>query len=512
MKKRALISVWDKSGIIEFSKLLIEREFEILSTGGTKALLEKNGVPVISVSDLTEFKAIMDGRVKTLHPKIFGGILADRNNESHINDLELINSTQIDLVIVNLYPFVDKAVENNLSIEKAIEFIDIGGPSMLRAAAKNHSSVIPICDITDYDKFIVEYDQYNGKIPIEIKKDYAIKIFNITSNYDYRISKYLDSFNQNKNNLPNNININVKKDVELRYGENPHQSAGFYTSSEDKVFWNQLQGKKLSYNNYTDIESALSIVQDFKNPSCSIVKHANPCGFAVGDNISEAFDRAVSCDPVSYFGGIVGFNRTVDIETASKLEKPFLECIVAPEYSEESLSILSKKKNLRLIKIDKEYSGPNFSIKNALGGYLLQSKDSALLDLKLAEVPTKIKPDNDTLNAMKLGWKLVKYVKSNAIVFANKDQLLGIGAGQMSRVDSVKIAIRKVQESELSLNGATMASDAFFPFSDSLEIAAKAGITSVIQPGGSIKDSEIISAADDLNLSMVLTKIRHFYH
>ena len=512
MKKRALISVWDKTRIVEFSRLLLERGFEILSTGGTQSLLEKNNLKVTPVSDLTDFGAIMDGRVKTLHPKIFGGILADRNNKSHMSDLDSINSGEIDIVVVNLYPFVDEAVKNNLPIDKAIEFIDIGGPSMLRAAAKNHASVIPICDSDDYDKFIGHYDDNNGDISIDIRKKYATKVFQITSNYDYSISNYLGASDDIVNRLPDNININVSKDVDLRYGENPHQSASFYISNKNKKFWNQLQGKKLSYNNYTDIESALSIVQDFKRPSCSIIKHANPCGFSIGSDISEAFDRAVSCDPVSYFGGIVGFNRMVDSEVAEKISKPFLECIVAPDYSEDSLSILKKKKNLRLIKIHSEYTDAQFSIKDALGGYLLQNKDNALLDFKIVEIPTAIKPDDKTLNAMKLGWRLVKYVKSNAIVFADENQLLGIGAGQMSRVDSVKNAIRKVQESGLSLGGATMASDAFFPFPDSIEIAAKAGISSVIQPGGSIKDSEVVKIADELNLSMVLTKIRHFYH
>ncbi len=512
MKKRALISVWDKEGIIEFSKSLVERNFEILSTGGTKALLEKSGVEVKSVSNLTGFGSIMDGRVKTLHPKVFGGILADRNNKSHMDDLISIDSGEIDIVVVNLYPFVNEAVDNNLSIDKAIEFIDIGGPSMLRAAAKNHNSVIPICDISDYDKFINDYDQYSGDFSEEVRKTYATKIFQITSKYDYEIFKYLGEKDQPESNIPDNININVSKDVNLRYGENPHQDAGFYISPENKKFWSQLQGKQLSYNNYTDIESALSIVSDFERPSCSIIKHANPCGFGIADNISMAFDRAVSCDPVSYFGGIVGFNRIVEEETANKLIGPFLECIVAPDYSDETIHILSQKKNLRLIKINKEYIHPNFSIKNALGGYLIQNTDNIATDYDSLECPTLIKPNNAMLDAMKLGWRLVKYVKSNAIVFANGTQLLGIGAGQMSRVDSVKIAIRKVQESELSLTGATMASDAFFPFPDSLEIAAKAGITSVIQPGGSIKDSEVVKVADELNLSMVLTKIRHFYH
>ena len=512
MNKKALISVWDKSGIVDFSSSLIDRGFEILSTGGTKKILEENNIPVTSVSDLTGFGSIMDGRVKTLHPKIFGGILADRKKSNHLKDLESIDSGEIDLVVVNLYPFVEQAIEKNLPLEKAIEYIDIGGPSMLRAAAKNHESVIPICDSNDYNSFIDNYDSYNGKIPNHIRIRYAAKIFNITATYDLKISSYVSSMCDDKEKLPNTINISTKKSIDLRYGENPHQKAGFYVVPNEEIGWDQLQGKQLSYNNYIDIESALSIVRDFNKPSCSIIKHANPCGFAIGNNNLDAFNRAVSCDPVSYFGGIVGFNEIVNPNLAQLLVKPFLECIVAPEYHDESLEIFKQKKNLRIIKINDIYNSADYSIKNALGGYLVQEKDFTNIDIKSCLIPTKEKPNNEQIEAMILGWKLVKYVKSNAILFANKNQLIGIGAGQMSRVDSVKIAIRKVKESGLSLDGAIMASDAFFPFSDSLEIAAKAGISSVVQPGGSIKDDEVISKADELGLSMVLTKMRHFYH
>ena len=511
MSKKALVSVWNKSGIVDFCKLLVDRDFEILSTGGTKKTLMEEGISVTSVSDLTGFGSIMDGRVKTLHPKIFGGILADRSNQNHIKDLKSINSGEIDLVVVNLYPFVEEAIKNNLPLDKAIEYIDIGGPSMLRAAAKNHESVIPICDFNDYDNFINDYDSHNCNIPNTLRVKYAAKIFNITTAYDSKIASYISS-TYNNDELPENINISVQKDVELRYGENPHQKAGFYLSGNKEVGWKQIQGKQLSYNNYMDIESALSIVRDFNQPSCSIIKHANPCGFAVGENNIDSFNLAVSCDPVSYFGGIVGFNKIVEPDLANLLIEPFLECIVAPEYHKDSLKIFKQKKNLRIIKIDDKYSPDQYSIKNALGGYIMQEKDFTEIDIDSCEIPTKERPSDNQLRAMLLGWKLVKYVKSNAILFANENQLLGIGAGQMSRVDSVKIAIRKVQESGLSLDGAIMASDAFFPFPDSLEIAAKAGISSVIQPGGSIKDNEVISKADELGLSMVLTKIRHFYH
>ncbi len=511
MSKTALISVWDKTGIVEFAKSLTDRDYEILSTGGTKKLLEENNVKVTSVSDLTGFGAIMDGRVKTLHPKVFGGILADRKNQTHMNDLIKIDSKIIDLVVVNLYPFVNEAADKNLPIDKAIEFIDIGGPSMLRASAKNHESVIPICDPEDYNSFINELDESNGEISIETRKDYAIKVFNITSNYDCQIATYLSSFN-NDESSPNNININVIKNSELRYGENPHQKAAFYISADKNDSWVQLQGKQLSYNNYTDIESAISIVKDFDDLSCSIIKHANPCGFATGRNNIEAFERAVSSDPISYFGGIIGFNHKVDSKTAEKLVEPFLECVVAPDFDDNSLEIFKKKKNLRLIKINDNFKLSKMMIKNALGGYLVQDRDQLDFNINQCEVATKREPNKEEIKALELGWRLVKYVKSNAIVFSNHNQLLSVGAGQMSRVDSVKNAIRKISETGLSLNGAIMASDAFFPFPDCIEIAAKAGIKSIIQPGGSIKDSDAINVADELNLSMLFTKARHFYH
>jgi len=511
MSKRALISVWDKTGIVRFSKSLIDRGYEILSTGGTKKLLENNNINVTSVSDLTGFGTMMDGRVKTLHPKVFGGILADRKKESHLNDLAAIDSQVIDLVVVNLYPFASEAVDKKLPIEIAIEFIDIGGPSMLRASAKNHKSVIPICDPQDYDNFISELDKSDGEIPIKTRRKYAVKVLNTTSNYDCVISSYLSNF-EDDDVLSSNININVIKNNELRYGENPHQKAAFYISHDQKNSWEQLQGKKLSYNNYTDIESAISIVKDFDDISCSIIKHANPCGFAIGNNNVDAFERAVSSDPVSYFGGIVGFNHKVGAELAKKLVKPFLECIVATDFDSESLEIFKSKKNLRLIKIKDSFRLSKTMIKNALGGYLLQDRDQLDFNINRCDLVTQRKPNKEEIQGLKLGWNLVKYVKSNAIVFSNQYQLLSVGAGQMSRVDSVKNAIRKISETGLSLTGAIMASDAFFPFPDCVEIAAKAGIKSMIQPGGSIKDSEVINIANELDLSMLFTKARHFYH
>ena len=403
MSKKALVSVWDKKGIVDFCSALVDRGFEILSTGGTKKTLEENNIPVTSVSDLTGFGSIMDGRVKTLHPKIFGGILADRKNANHLKDLESINSGKIDLVVVNLYPFVEEAIENELPLNKAIEYIDIGGPSMLRAAAKNHESVIPICDSNDYNNFINDYDSHDGEIPNNIRVEYAAKIFKITSEYDSKISCYISLEDDIIDKLSDNINININKSIDLRYGENPHQKAGFYIHPKQDAGWEQLQGKQLSYNNYMDIESALSIVRDFSESSCSIIKHANPCGFAIGKDNIESFERAVSCDPVSYFGGIVGFNKTVNPDLAQLLIKPFLECVVAPGYHKDSLEIFKQKSNLRIIKMDDTYIPSPYSIKNALGGYIVQEKDFTKIDIKSCEIPTKQTPSNNQIKAMLLG-------------------------------------------------------------------------------------------------------------
>jgi len=511
MIKRALISVWNKDGLLELAQFLNKNEVEIISTGGTEKYLKDNNIPVTEISEITGMSAVMDGRVKTLNPKIFGGILADRKNNNHLEDLNKIDGKTIDLIVVNLYPFVDEAVKNNLPMEKAIEYIDIGGPSMLRAAAKNYHSVCVLSDVSDYSDFIGSFDEENRDISLDWRKNNAAKVFLRTSSYDSNIFQY---FNDNSNDaLSDSKIIPLIKKEDLRYGENPHQKGAFYTDMNNDLEWVKHQGKALSYNNYMDLQSAFEIVGEFDIPSCSIIKHSNPCGFSTGKNLSEAYSRAVSCDPVSYFGGIVAFNSEVDANLANQLVKPFLECIIAPSFSSEALSVFKAKKNLRVITLSKDYHKNKLEIKSASGGYLIQESDSfSKEEFDKFEVVTKQEPNQDTLRALHLGWKIVRYVKSNAIVIANKDQILGVGAGQMSRIDSVKIAIRKIQEFGLSLDGSIMASDAFFPFPDSLELASSYGIKSIIQPGGSIKDKEIIEVANKLNMGMIFTSTRHFYH
>ena len=507
--KRALLSVWNKDGIVELAQFLADQNIEILSTGGTKKVLEKAGLDITSISFLTSSGAIMDGRVKTLHPKVFGGILADRENPQHLNDLEDIHGLEIDLVVVNFYPFIQEAVEKKLGFKEAIEFIDIGGPSMIRAAAKNYHSVIPLCDIELYSEFVEIFTYNDGVIPQDFRKKMAASVFAMTSNYETAIYNY---FSVEDNEFPKNMNINLGKLSELRYGENPHQQAAFYIQPGKPLGWQQHQGKQLSYNNYTDMESAYAIPREFNESACAIIKHANPCGFGLGNNIKEAYERAVSTDPVSYFGGIVGFNQEVDTETAHALVKPFLECIIAPSFSKKASEILKQKKNLRIISVSADYNEASSSIKSVAGGYLYQQKDALQTELNKLNFITKRKPTDDEITAMHLGWKLVRQVKSNAIVLADKIQLLGVGAGQMSRIDSVKIAIQKVTESGLNLHGSIMASDAFFPFSDCVELAAQAGVTAIIQPGGSIKDDKVIATANKFEIAMAFTGIRHFLH
>ena len=515
--KRALISVWSKDGIVDLAKFLIDNGIEIISTGGTKNELEKNGILVTSVSEITKQSEIMNGRVKTLHPNLFGGILADRNNKRHINDLDLINSSLIDMVVINLYPFEEEAVNNNLSLEKAIEFIDIGGPSMLRAAAKNFKHVIPLCSSSQYNDFIEKYKQNKGVFSTDERTNYAKRVFNLTMNYDSIINKYFSVIKSgNKNHsMPNNLLIDMTKKETLRYGENPHQESVYYAPSDDEMIWNQIQGKKLSYNNYFDMESAINIVYDFKEICCAIIKHSNPCGFGLGSNNLAAYKNAVSTDPISYFGGIVAFNNEVDEEVAIIMSKVFLECIIAPSFSIQALNILNKKSNLRVIELKKDllFKKTNkLIIKSVFNGFLYQNKDMIIKKLDDFEIVTNRKPTKEELESIHIGWKIVKSVKSNAIVISNSCKTIGIGAGQMSRIDSVKIAIRKSQENNLNLNGSIMASDAFFPFSDSLELAASNGIVGVVQPGGSIKDSKIIEVANKLNIFMLFTSERHFVH
>ena len=509
MIKRALISVWNKDGLLELADFLNNNGIEIISTGGTEKYLKDSNIPVTEISSITGMSTVMDGRVKTLNPKIFGGILADRENNNHLKDLSKIDAKTIDLIVVNLYPFVDEAVKNKLPMNKAIEYIDIGGPSMLRAAAKNYHSVCVLSDISDYSDFIQNFNKEQKNIDLSWRKQNAAKVFLRTSNYDASIFEYFN----NNNTFSDNKIISLVKKQDLRYGENPHQKGAFYTDLNNELNWVQHQGKDLSYNNYMDLQSAFDIVNEFKEPACSIIKHANPCGFAIGSNLLESYSKAVSCDPVSYFGGIVSFNNQVCVELANELVKPFLECIIAPSFSDEALLILKKKKNLRVLSISSNNQNNNYELRSASGGYLLQEIDSFKTEnFSDFKIVTNEKPDDNAIEALKLGWKLVRYVKSNAIVIANKEQILGVGAGQMSRIDSVKIAIRKIKEFDLNLDNSIIASDAFFPFPDCLELASSHGVKSVIQPGGSKNDDEVIKVANKLGMSMILTSMRHFYH
>ena len=506
--KKALISVWNKDKIIDLSKFLVKNDFEIISTGGTKKILEDNHIKVTSISEVTNFNEIMNGRVKTLHPKIFGGILADKNNKSHLQDLKSIDSSTIDLVVVNLYPFEEMSKNSDLSFDKLIEYIDVGGPSMLRAAAKNFQSVIALSNPDLYENFMIEYSKNSGIIDYESRKEYAKQVFLETSKYD---SLIFNEFSKNNSQeLPDSLNINLSKTFNLRYGENPHQISSFYTDKDISIF-KQLSGKKLSYNNFFDIETSIRIINEFDEICCCIIKHSNPCGFAIGNSLIESFDRAVSCDPVSYFGGIVGFNKKITADLAKKLIEPFLECIVCPDIDDDALEILKMKKNLRVIIYNNNYNFSNTSVRSVLGGMLSQSSSTKFNEEEW-QIVTESKPDKINFNALRLGWKIVKYVKSNAIVIANDKQIIGVGAGQMSRVDSVKIAIQKCKENGFDFSNAILASDAFFPFSDSIEVANENGIKHFIQPGGSIKDKEIIKISDKLKVSMIFTNQRLFFH
>ena len=507
--KTALISVWDKSNIIQFANFLTKNDIRIISTGGTKNILNENNIDVVSIREITEQKEVMDGRLKTLHPKIFGGILADKNNKNHINDLNELMGTLIDLVVVNLYPFKTEAIDKELELSKAIEYIDIGGPSMLRAAAKNYLNVVPLCNPSDYKDFMNLYNMGSGFINEEQRVHFAKKVFGLTSEYENNIYKYF-----NKNNCKS-VMLNLNKEEDLRYGENPHQNAAFYLPMNETKKWNQLHGKSLSYNNYYDIETASSIVSEFNQIACAIIKHSNPCGFAIGkNNLKETYLSAVQTDPISFFGGIVAFNKEINLEVAIELNKSFLECIVAPSFSKNALIELKKKKNLRLIIINMaEIHLSKFPlIKSVFNGFLIQDKDIKKDEVKNFKIVSKIKPNNNQLKALYLGWNLVKYVKSNAIVLSNDKQLVGVGAGQMSRIDSVKIAINKAKENNLKLKDTIMASDAFFPFPDCVQLAAEEGVSGVIQPGGSIKDNEVIEEINKQEMFMVITNKRHFYH
>jgi len=506
MTKRALISVSDKTNIVEFAKGLEKHGFEVISTGGTFTHLKNNGVSCISIEDVTYFPEILEGRVKTLHPKIHGGLLSKRGNELHNKHVAENNIEYIDLVCVNLYPFEATVKKEGVSEEEIIENIDIGGPSMLRSAAKNFNDVAVVTDINDYDRVLSEIER--GGISYETRRALAIKVFNTTASYDAAIANY---FNKKDNLVPEKLTLSYKLQDSLRYGENPHQKAYHYVqdNNESYALQNavQLHGKEMSYNNIQDASAALDILSEFDETTCVAVKHMNPCGVATGNSVFEAYSRAYEADPVSIFGGIVAVNGKVDKETAEKMHNIFLEIILATDYDEEALEILTKKKNLRIYKLSEKNNNHEQQIKSVRGGILVQDFNEKLADEY--ESVTEKKVDETQQKDIEFGLKVVKHVKSNAIVVVKDGQTLGIGAGQMNRVGSCKIALEQAGE---KARGAVLASDAFFPMRDSADIATEYGIAAIVQPGGSIRDQESIDACNEKGVAMVFSKIRHFKH
>lgn len=517
--KRVLISVSDKNGLDEFVRGLNEFGVEILSTGGTAKKISTMGIPVRDVSDYTGFPEMLDGRVKTLHPKVHGALLALRDKNEHMEQVRKHGIELIDMVVVNLYPFKKTIEKPNVKLEEAIENIDIGGPSMLRSAAKNYRSVAVVSNPDRYAQILDELKKNSGSLSEETLRSLAVEVFEQTSEYDAMINGYLKKqHGQPDGQFPDKFVLNYRKSQDLRYGENPHQKAAFYKdeSVKEPSVSNavQLQGKELSFNNIIDLNAALEIVKEFDKPAASIIKHTNPCGAACADDLSRAYIDALDCDRISAFGSIVGLNRHVDKAAAEIImkEADFVECVIAPGYSKEALGIFSKKKNLRILEV------PNFKesfkefdsdIKKVVGGMLVQDRDVARIHPNMLKVVTKTRPTKEQLESLLFGWQVSKHVKSNAIVFCQGTKTVGVGAGQMSRVGSVIIASRKAEGRS---KGATLASDAFFPKPDGIEMAAKAGISAIIQPGGSIKDEDVIKAADSFGIAMVFTGVRHFKH
>jgi phosphoribosylaminoimidazolecarboxamide formyltransferase/IMP cyclohydrolase len=520
----ALISVFDKTGIVEFAQALARLGVTIISTGGTARTLREPGIDVRDVSEITGFPEILDGRVKTLHPRIHGGLLAIRNDEAHRRQLEQHDINYIDLVVVNLYPFQKTAANPNATTGEIIENIDIGGPSMIRAAAKNFQDVVVVVDPSDYEPLAKELHETQGHVRFETRLALVRKAFAHTASYDAAIADYLasrlalDTSSQQLRiepapTMPERQTVILKKKQDLRYGENPHQQAALYALSGEAggvARAEQLQGKELSFNNFLDLDAAWNLAGEFDEPVCAIIKHTNPCGVATADSPLEAYKKANATDPVSAFGGIVAFNRPVDGQTASEIGKVFVEAIIAPGYDEAAWQALSQKKNVRVMRMGQpQPASRGLDWKRITGGLLLQTPDIHRLRREELKVVTERQPTEQELEALLFAWIVCKHVKSNAIVFARRGQLVGVGAGQMSRVDSVKIAAMKAA---LPLEGTVLASDAFFPFRDGVDEAANTGATAIIQPGGSIRDEEVISAANEHGLAMVLTGIRHFRH
>ena len=515
---RALISVSDKTGVVEFAQGLSQAGVEILSTGGTARLLQENGIPVTEVSDYTGFPEMMDGRVKTLHPKIHGGILGRRDIDDAVMAEHGIQP--IDLVAVNLYPFEKTVADPDCDLETAIENIDIGGPTMIRAAAKNHHDVAVVVDPLDYARVLSEMKQNDNALSDETRFRLAVKTFEHTARYDGAIANFLGSIEPSgeRHDFPHTINLQFRQVQTMRYGENPHQKAAFFVEHEleeaSVATARQLQGKELSYNNIGDTDAALECVKQFdEDPACVIVKHANPCGVAIGGSLLEAYDRAYATDPESAFGGIIAFNRELDAETASAIvERQFVEVIIAPRVSQAATEAVAAKKNVRLLECGDWPDSPaqRLDFKRVNGGLLVQDADLALYNE--LTVVTRREPTEQEMADLLFTWRVAKFVKSNAIVYGKEKMTIGVGAGQMSRVNSARIAAIKAEQAGLEVPGSVMASDAFFPFRDGIDNAAQAGIAAVIQPGGSMRDEEVIAAADEHGMAMVFTGMRHFRH
>lgn len=520
--RRALLSVSDKDGIVAFAQGLHQRGVELLSTGGTARLLAEQGLPVTEVSDYTGFPEMMDGRVKTLHPKVHGGILGRRGQDDAIMAEHAI--APIDMVVVNLYPFANTVANKDCTLADAIENIDIGGPTMVRAAAKNHNDVAIVVNSSDYGRLLAELDANHNSLTQATRFDLAIAAFEHTAQYDGMIANYFGTMvpayhdSAESSTFPRTINYQFTKKQDLRYGENSHQSAAFYVENaidEASVATaTQLQGKELSFNNIADTDAALECVKEFDAPACVVVKHANPCGVALGETILEAYERAYQTDPTSAFGGIIAFNRELDEATAKAIiDRQFVEVIIAPSISEAAKKAVADKKNVRLLECGQwDSKTQTRDIKRVNGGILVQDRDQGRVELDDLKVVTKRQPTEAELEDLLFCWKVAKYVKSNAIVYAKGAQTIGVGAGQMSRVYSAKIAGIKAADEGLEVAGSVMASDAFFPFRDSIDAAAAAGISCVIQPGGSMRDDEVIQAADEHGMTMVFTGMRHFHH
>jgi len=516
--KRAIISVYDKTGIVEFARSLRDLDIEIISTGGTARHLNEHGISTTAIESITEFPEILQGRVKTLHPKIFGGLLSLRDDTGHMQEIAQHGISRIDLVVVNLYPFEATIAKPDATLKDAMENIDIGGPSMIRAAAKNFTDVAVMTSPAQYQQVVTCLQDGNGELSLELRQQLARQAFALTARYDTAIQKYFLTLEKSDVVFPDQLWMSFDKVQELRYGENPHQRAALYRptggAKSGLMTAEQLHGKALSYNNIIDLDGTVRLVQSFPETCVAIVKHTNPCGVAVAENLADAYVKAKATDPVSAFGGIVGCNRTVDEETAAAISEIFTEVLVAPAFSEAALALLRAKKNLRIMRMPEIANPPASGIEfRSVQGAMLQ-QDQDFYDLSDIEfkVVSERQPEDAEWAAMKFGWRVVQWVKSNAVVYSRRDRSIGIGAGQMSRVDASRIAVEKARKMGLDLAGTAVASDAFFPFRDGIDEAARAGATCVIQPGGSIRDEEVIAAADEHGMVMVFTGIRHFRH